>query len=90
MPEQIMSEVLDNRRVGEYHVLSLTAPGIAETARPGHFVTLAMGGEESSMVLRHSPFTRSHREVCTAEPWISRSPCKAAALRGWLPVAVTT
>jgi dihydroorotate dehydrogenase electron transfer subunit len=54
MPEQIMSEVLDNRRVGGYHVLSLTAPGIAETARPGHFVTLAMGGEESSMVLRRA------------------------------------
>ncbi len=54
MPEQVMSEVLDNRRVGDYHVLSLTAPGIAETARPGHFVTLAMGGEESSMVLRRA------------------------------------
>lgn len=54
MPEQIVSEVLDNRRVGEYHVLSLTAPGIADTARPGHFVTLAMGGEESSMVLRRA------------------------------------
>lgn len=54
MPEQIMSEVLDNRRVGDHHVLSLTAPGIAETARPGHFVTLAMGGEESSMVLRRA------------------------------------
>lgn len=54
MPEQIASEVLDNRRVGDYHVLSLTAPGIAETARPGHFVTLAMGGEESSMVLRRA------------------------------------
>ena len=54
MPEQILSEVLDNRRVGEYHVLSLTAPGVSETARPGHFVTLAMGGEESSMVLRRA------------------------------------
>lgn len=54
MPEQITAEVLDNRRVGDYHVLSLTAPGISETARPGHFVTLAMGGEESSMVLRRA------------------------------------
>ncbi len=54
MPEQIMAEVLDNRRVGDYHVLSLTAPGISETARPGHFVTLAMGGDESSMVLRRA------------------------------------
>lgn len=54
MPEQIASEVLDNRRVGDYHVLSLTAPVISDLARPGHFVTLAMGGEESSMVLRRS------------------------------------
>ncbi len=54
MPEQIMAEVLDNRRIGDYHVLSLTAPGISETARPGHFVTLAMGGDESSMVLRRA------------------------------------
>ncbi|MGA0209770.1 MAG: dihydroorotate dehydrogenase electron transfer subunit [Candidatus Nanopelagicales bacterium] len=54
MPEQITAEVLDNRRVGDYHVLSLTAPGIFETARPGHFVTMAMGGEESSMVLRRA------------------------------------
>ena len=54
MAQQIVSEVLDNRRVGDYHVISLTAPGVAETALPGHFVTLAMGGEESSMVLRRA------------------------------------
>ncbi len=54
MVQQIKSEVLDNRRVGDYHVLSLTAPGIAESAQPGHFVTIAMGGEESSMVLRRA------------------------------------
>lgn len=54
MPHQIKSEVLDNRRAGDYHVISLTAPGIADLARPGHFVTLAMGGEESSMVLRRA------------------------------------
>lgn len=54
MPEQVQSEVLDNRRAGDYHVLSLTAPGISDIARPGHFVTLAMGGEESSMVLRRA------------------------------------
>ena len=54
MPLQIVAEVLDNRRTGDYHVISLTAPGIAELAKPGHFVTLAMGGEESSMVLRRA------------------------------------
>lgn len=54
MAQQIVSEILDNRRVGDYHVLSLTAPGVAETVEPGHFVTVAMGGEESSMVLRRA------------------------------------
>ncbi|MDC3377186.1 dihydroorotate dehydrogenase electron transfer subunit, partial [Candidatus Nanopelagicales bacterium] len=52
--QQIVSEILDNRRVGDYHVLSLTAPGVAESVQPGHFVTMAMGGEESSMVLRRA------------------------------------
>jgi dihydroorotate dehydrogenase electron transfer subunit len=54
MPHQIVGEVLDVRRAGAYFVLSLTAPGIAEDARPGHFVTVAMGGLESSMVLRRA------------------------------------
>lgn len=54
MAQQIVSEILDNRRVGDYHVLSLTAPGVAETVQPGHFITMAMGGEESSMVLRRA------------------------------------
>ena len=54
MPVQVTGEVLDNRRVGAYQVLSLTAPGIAESTRPGHFVTLGIGGEESSMLLRRA------------------------------------
>ncbi len=54
MPVQVKGQVLDNRRVGSYHVLSLTAPGVAELAKPGHFVTLGIGGEESSMLLRRS------------------------------------
>lgn len=54
MPHQITGEVLDVRRAGIYHVLSLTAPGIAEDAEPGHFVTVSMGGPESSMVLRRA------------------------------------
>lgn len=54
MPVQVRGEVLDIRRAGGYQVMSLTAPGIADVARPGHFVTLAIGGEESSMVLRRA------------------------------------
>ncbi len=54
MPVQVKGEVLDIRRSGSYHILSLTAPGVAELARPGHFVTLGIGGEESSMLLRRA------------------------------------
>jgi len=51
---QVDGEVLDVQRTGKYFVLSVTAPGITERTRPGQFVTVGMGGEESSMILRRS------------------------------------
>ena len=54
MPIQLRAEVLDVRKSGAYSVLSLTAAGMPELARPGHFVTVSMGGEESSMLLRRA------------------------------------
>ncbi len=53
-PIQVTGEVLGLRRAGEYHVLTLTAPGIAELSRPGHFVALSVGGPDSSMLLRRA------------------------------------
>jgi dihydroorotate dehydrogenase electron transfer subunit len=54
VPVQVRGEVLSLRRVGAYHALTLVAPGIAEHTRPGHFVALAIGGEESSLLLRRA------------------------------------
>lgn len=54
MAVQVRGEILDVRRAGAYHVLSLTAPGISENVKPGHFLTLGIGGEESSMLLRRA------------------------------------
>ncbi len=51
---QVRGEVLSTRRAGEYHALTLVAPGIADGARPGHFVALAVGGDHSSMLLRRA------------------------------------
>ena len=51
---QVTGEVLGLRKSGDYHVLTLTAPGIAELTRPGHFVALGVGGAESSMLLRRA------------------------------------
>jgi dihydroorotate dehydrogenase electron transfer subunit len=48
-------EVLERRRVGAYHALTLVAPGIAEAARPGQFVQVRAGEDRSSPLRR--PFS---------------------------------
>ena len=45
-------ELIASRRVGAYQHLTFVAPGIAELARPGHFVALAVGGPTSANLLR--------------------------------------
>ncbi|MHB1614859.1 MAG: dihydroorotate dehydrogenase electron transfer subunit [Actinomycetes bacterium] len=54
MPVQVRGEVLSVKRVGEYHEMTIVAPGIAEHARPGQFVTLAVGGTPTSMLTRRA------------------------------------
>ncbi|MEO5745162.1 MAG: dihydroorotate dehydrogenase electron transfer subunit [Terracoccus sp.] len=51
---QEQAEVIATRRVGSYQHLTLIAPGVAEPARPGQFVALAVGDETSSTLLRRS------------------------------------
>lgn len=51
---QVRAEVLSNKRIGAYHHLTLVAPGVAERAKPGQFVAIAVGGPETSMLLRRS------------------------------------
>jgi dihydroorotate dehydrogenase electron transfer subunit len=53
-PVQVRGEVLNRRRVGAYHLLEVAAGGIAERARPGQFVAVAVGGPLSSTLLRRS------------------------------------
>jgi dihydroorotate dehydrogenase electron transfer subunit len=51
---QVRGEVITNKRVGAYHHLTFVAPGMAELVKPGNFVAIAVGGPESSMLLRRS------------------------------------
>jgi dihydroorotate dehydrogenase electron transfer subunit len=53
-PVQVRGEVLSTRRVGEYHQLTVVAPGVAEQVRPGQFVALAVGGETTAHLLRRA------------------------------------
>jgi dihydroorotate dehydrogenase electron transfer subunit len=49
---QVSAELIATSRVGAYHQLTFVAPGVAELARPGQFVALAVGGETSAHLLR--------------------------------------
>ena len=49
---QVAGEVLATRRTGAYQHLTFAAPGIADLARPGQFVALAVGGNTSANLLR--------------------------------------
>lgn len=53
-PLQISGEVVSMSPVGDYYHLVLSAPGLAERMRPGHFVALGVGGDNSGMLLRRS------------------------------------
>ena len=49
---QVTGELIATRRAGAYQHLTFVAPGIAELARPGQFVALAVGGATSANLLR--------------------------------------
>lgn len=51
---QVRGEVQSIRRIGAYVHLALAAPGVPERTRPGQFVALAVGGDQSAMLLRRS------------------------------------
>jgi len=54
MPVQTTAEVLAVKRVGAYQQMTLLAPGVADGARPGHFLAVQVGGPDSSMLLRRA------------------------------------
>jgi dihydroorotate dehydrogenase electron transfer subunit len=53
-PVQVRATVLTARRVDAYHALTLVAPAIATKFRPGQFITVAVGGPETSMLARRA------------------------------------
>ena len=53
-PVQESAEIFDVQRIGAYTQFTVVAPGIAEGFRPGQFVAVAVGGENTGMVLRRA------------------------------------
>ena len=46
--------MLTVRRVDAYHAMTVVAPGIAARFRPGQFIAVAVGGPDTSMLLRRA------------------------------------
>jgi dihydroorotate dehydrogenase electron transfer subunit len=53
-PVKETAEILSVQRAGDYYHFTVVAPGIAEHAKPGHFVAVGVGGENTSMILRRA------------------------------------
>jgi dihydroorotate dehydrogenase electron transfer subunit len=51
---QVSGTVLNVRRVDAYYAMTVVAPGIAARFRPGQFVAVAVGGPQTSMLLRRA------------------------------------
>ena len=52
--QQITSTITSINRVGAYWHMVLRAPSIADSVVPGHFVAVAVGGDNTSMLLRRA------------------------------------
>lgn len=52
--QQINAEVVSNKKVGAYHHMVFSVGDLAQSAKPGNFVAIAVGGAASSMVLRRA------------------------------------
>ncbi len=51
---QVRAAVVSNKRVGQYHQLIINIGDLAGLCKPGNFVAINVGGENSRMVLRRA------------------------------------
>ena len=51
---QILATVVSNKRVGQYHQLIIHIGDLATVCKPGNFVAINVGGENSRMILRRA------------------------------------
>lgn len=51
---QVLAPILSNKRVGQYHQIVVSIGDLADYCKPGNFVALSVGGENSRMLLRRA------------------------------------
>ena len=84
-PVQVRATVLTARRVDAYHALTLVAPPIAARFRPGQFITVAVGGPQTSMVGRRAFAVHGIEAIIRGEVGVRSLQEHAAQIRGPVP-----
>jgi dihydroorotate dehydrogenase electron transfer subunit len=52
--QQLPAHVLSNKRVGQYHQILVSVGEVVKHCRPGNFIAISVGGDNSSMILRRA------------------------------------
>mgnify|MGYP000205013683 FL=1 len=52
--QQILAPVVSNKKVGQYHQIILNIGELATACKPGNFVAISVGGDNSRMILRRA------------------------------------
>jgi dihydroorotate dehydrogenase electron transfer subunit len=52
--KQILAPVVSNKKVGHYHQIILNIGELATVCKPGNFVAISVGGDNSRMILRRA------------------------------------
>lgn len=52
--KQIEATLVSNKRIGQYHQILLSIGEVVHSCRPGNFVAISVGGENSSLILRRA------------------------------------
>ena len=51
---QLFAPIVSNKKVGQYHQITINVGDLASLCKPGNFVAINVGGETSSLILRRA------------------------------------
>jgi dihydroorotate dehydrogenase electron transfer subunit len=58
---RVRAEVLNAKRIGAYHSITIVAPEVAERVRPGQFVSVAMPAGRTFLLRRHFSIHQAYK-----------------------------
>jgi dihydroorotate dehydrogenase electron transfer subunit len=59
--KRVQAEIMNSRRAGAYHAITLIAPEIAEVARPGQFISVGVPADRSGLLRQPFPIAQASK-----------------------------